>query len=147
MAEDDVAVLAIWADRAGTDWVVKYLTEHKDSIDAIVVRAEVNAPVASLMDEIKDIGPPVVEWKGVDYNIAHALMFDRLRDNKIRHLPHDGLDMAATSAVENLKSQGGWTVDIRKSPTDVSPLLAAMGAVWGLTQVDNLEYNVLESVW
>jgi len=39
--------------------------------------------------------------------------------------------MAATSAAEKILAAGGFVVDINKSPTDVAPLYAAIGAMWG----------------
>jgi hypothetical protein len=30
---------------------------------------------------------------------------------------------------------GGWVLDHNKSPTDVAPLLAGLGAVWGLAHL------------
>lgn len=148
LTDDGIAVVGILEDRPGTDWVRDVLVAQKDSISGIILRSETGSPALTLLDDwLKDseLADFLVEWKGADVGTAHDDMIDRLRDDTIRHLPNPGLDMAATSAVEKLNPKGGWTIDIRRSPTDVAPLYAAIGAVWGLAEVAT--YNVLESVW
>jgi hypothetical protein len=61
-------------------------------------------------------------------------------------LPHQGLDAAATSALESLKPGGGFRIDIKRSPTDVGALYAVIGAVWGVEQLGGLNYDIMESV-
>jgi len=143
-ADNNTAVLGIAMDRPGTDWVRDWLAEHQDSCDAIVIRTEAGSPSLTLFDNLMededaDLVDLLVEWKAADVATAHGDMFDRLRDKTIQHLPHKGLDMAATSAIPQPQPTGGFRVDIRKSPTDTAPLLAAIGAVWGLEHVpDNI---------
>lgn len=67
---------------------------------------------------------------------ATGQLFDRLRDGKIRHLPHPGLDSAATTAAIKTLTGGAWVIDRIKSPTDAAPLQAVIGAVWGLVTAD-----------
>jgi hypothetical protein len=147
--EDGKFVVAISDDHPGTEWVVENLAAQGNSILAVVVRTEAGSSSLSLFEQLQRelINVQVLEWKAGNINVAHGQMFDRLRDGTIEHLPHGGLDMAATSAVEALKPGGGWTIDIRRSPTDVAPLYAAIGAVWGLEQMAAADYDVLQSVW
>jgi hypothetical protein len=128
-------VVGVREDRAGTDWVIEYLKEQRKTFAAVVVRTGAASPVAALLKEMQDARLPIVEWKGNEIPAAHGQMFDRLRDSTIKHLAHGGLDTAATSAVERIMPGGGWVVDHNKSPTDVAPLLAAIGAVWGLNHL------------
>lgn len=135
-AADDVALVGIWESRPGTDWVRDFLLDNIDRIDAIVLRVENGSPsnvYADAWADDPDLGPLLALWKGADIGTAHSDMFDRLRDRKIRHLPHNGLDMAATSAASALQPAGGWRIDIRKSPSDTAPLLAVIGALWGMS--------------
>jgi hypothetical protein len=75
-------------------------------------------------------------------------MFDRLETRKIRHLPHPGLDAAATSAAVKVLAQGSWVIDRVKSVTDAAPLQAAIGAVWGAeTLAPQATYGLLKNVW
>lgn len=135
VAADDIAVVGIREDRAGTDWVVPYLKETRKTYAGIVIRCVTGAPVDAIRQEMVDARLPLIEWKGAEIPAAHGQMFDRLRDKKIKHLPHSGLDMAATSAVEKNQTSGGWVVDQYESPTDVAALYAAIGAVWGLAHL------------
>ena len=139
LTAEGVAVVGIAADRAGTDWVRDYLLDTREGYAGIVVRAESGSPAQSLIDELIEAELPVVEWKGGDINGAHGVMFDRLRDNTIAHLGHPGLDLAATSATAKELPGGGWVCDVLKSPSDVAPLLAAIGAVWGLDRLPDRE--------
>lgn len=141
-------VVAMRYDHPGTDWVVEALLKDKAITDAIVIRTDVGGSTLSLVEDIKRlvIGPKILEWKGGDVNVAHGQMFDRLRDRTIEHLPHPGLDIAATSAVSALKPGGGFTVDILRSPSDTAALYAAIGAVWGLEQLTGNDYDILKSV-
>jgi hypothetical protein len=144
---DGKPVVAIRYDKPGTDWVVKALLQDADTTEKVVVRTDGGGSTISLFDDI-DREPElrIEEWKGADLNIATGQMFDLLRDREIEHMPHTGLDMAATSAESLVKPGGGWTVDINRSPTDTAPLYAAIGAVWCLMKLTADEYDVLESV-
>lgn len=139
---EGVVLVGIWESKPGTDWVRDYLVEHLDEIDAIVLRVESGSPSNTFADDWvddDDLAEWLVEWKGADIGTAHSDMFDLLRDKRIRHLPHTGLDMAATSAATKLLPAGGWRVDILKSPSDTAPLLAAIGAAWGIENAPELE--------
>jgi len=133
--DGEVAVVAVAEDRAGTDWVIDYLVESRKTYAGIVIRSVLGAPVGSLLKDLQKRRLPVVEWKSDQISAGCGQMFDRLRDNTLRHLPHGGLDMAATSAVAKNQPAGGWVIDQLKSPTDVAPLNAAIGAVWGLANI------------
>ena len=149
---DGTAVLGIAEDRPGTDWVRDYLAEHQDSCSSIVIRTETGSPTLTLFDNLMedddaDLVDLLVEWKGADVTTANGDMFDRLRDKTIEHLPHKGMDMAATSAIPLPQATGGFRIDIRKSPTDTAPLLAGIGAVWGLEHLpDNVSVYATEGV-
>lgn len=139
---DGVAILGMWQDRPGTDWVSAFLAENRSTIDAIVFRTESGSPSLTLYDDLADPDPDepdltdlLVKWQGADVSTAHSDMFDRLRDKTIEHMPHKPLDMAATSAMPLMQPGGGFRVDIRKSPCDTAPLLSAIGAVWGLENI------------
>ena len=135
-------------DHPGTDWVAEALLRDKNTIDAVVIRTDTGGSALKFAEELerKLVGFKILEWKAGDVNVGHQEIFDRLRDRTIRHLPHPGLDIAATSAEALVKPGGGFTVDIKKSPTDVGALYAVIGAVWGLEKLTGEQYNILESV-
>ena len=140
-AKDDngVPVAGIAADRTGTDWVIPWLIENRESYSGIVIQAN-GAPETALMDDIANAtleggepaNLPVVSWAGPDLGSATGVLFDRLDKRKIRHLAHPGLDAAATTASVKVLSQGAWVIDLATSPTDAAPLKAFIGAVWAV---------------
>lgn len=145
--EKDVAVVGVSEDRAGTDWIIPYLLETRDTYKGIVIRSEAGAPTMNLLEDLKDTelpdgspaNLPIIEWSGSDIQAAHADVTDRLRDKAIEHLPHKGTDMAAATAVRVDQPGGGWRVDIRRSPSDTASLYAMIGAVWGLDHLPETE--------
>ena len=135
LTADGKAVVGVSEDRPGTDWVISHLADTRKTYDSVIVRTGAASPVGALLAEMQKARLPLTEWKGNEIPAGHGQMFDRLRDGTIAHLPHPGLDTAATSAVERIQPGGGWVVDTNKSPTDTAPLLAAIGAVWGLAHL------------
>ena len=137
--DDGVPVAGIAEDRAGSDWVIPWLIEHRDSYSGIVIQAN-GAPETSLIDDINNAvlpnsqpaNLPVITWGGPDLGSATGMVYDALDRRKIRHLAHPGLDAAATSASVKVLSQGAWVIDLAASPTDAAPLKAFIGAVWAV---------------
>lgn len=134
---DGAPVAGIAADRAGADWVIPWLIEHRDTYAGIVIQSN-GAPETSLIEDINNAvlpngqpaNLPVMAWAGPDLGSATGIVFDRLDKRRIRHLGHPGLDAAATTASVKVLSQGAWVIDLATSPTDAAPLKAFIGAVW-----------------
>jgi len=142
-------VAGIAAQRAGTDWVLPWLVEQRDTYSAIILPTSSGTPALSLLDALEEADLPITKWQGVDVGAATGQMFDLLRDScsrhsptKIRHLPHPGLDAAATSAAVKPLAAGGWVIDRVKSPTDAAPLQAFIGAVWGLMHMPESNISI-----
>jgi len=136
---DGNPVAGIAADRAGSDWVIPWLIENRDSYSGLVVQSN-GAPETSLLEDIANAtlpggspaNIPVIAWAGPDLGSATGVVFDRLDKRRIRHLEHPGLDAAATSAAVKVLSQGAWVIDLARSPSDAAPLKAFIGAVWAV---------------
>jgi hypothetical protein len=146
--DKDNVVVGIRYDHPGTEWVAESLAADRDSTEMVVVRTEAGSSAATLYETLQRdlVGIRIQEWKATDVAVGHSQIFDRLRDKTIEHLPHQGLDAAATSALESLKPGGGFRIDIKRSPTDVGALYAVIGAVWGVEQLGGLNYDIMESV-
>lgn len=139
--ENGVPVVGIAADRAGTDWVCDWLAENRSTFEYVVVQDK-GAPVASIHHELEAaleaLGGarlPLLKWPAPDIAAGTGILFDRLERREVRHLTHPGLDAAAMSAAVRVLSRSAFEVDPVKSPTDVQPLQAIIGALWALEAV------------
>lgn len=150
--EDGKPVVGIAAERAGTDWIIPWLIENRATYEHVVAQDK-GAPVDSLWHELESARDategcllPLKAWTATDVAPATGIMFDRLqkslerdedgqRHPHIYHLSHPGLDDAALSAIPKVLSRSAFEIDTVKSPTDVQPLQAAIGALWALEAV------------
>lgn len=119
------------SETAGTGWVIDWLKERKDIIDAVCFQAK-GAPVSGLADDLKDADLSVVEWGGPQLTSGTGQFYDAVRDNTFRHFPQPVVDIAAATAIPKITDGGSFLWDRRKSPVDVSPLVAFTGALWCL---------------
>jgi len=143
---DGIPVGGIAADRAGTDWVIPWLIDNRDSYSGIVIQSN-GAPETALIEDIglaDDGSLPILPWGGADLGSATGLIFDRLERRAIKHLAHPGLDAAATTASIKVLSQGAWVIDLANSPTDAAPLKAFIGAIWALETAPKPHKSVYE---
>ncbi|MEI6029452.1 MAG: terminase [Betaproteobacteria bacterium] len=149
--KDGNTVVGIAAERTGSDWVIPWLLEHRDTYAGIVIQSN-GAPETSLIEDISNALLPdrtpanlsLVAWAGPDLGSATGIMFDRLDKRRIRHLAHPGLDNAATSASVKVLSQGAWVIDLATSPSDAAPLKAAIGAVWAVETASPVRKSAYE---
>lgn len=117
------------SESAGTGWVVDWLKERADIIDAVTGQTR-GAPVSDLMPQLEEAGLTVVGWSGPELTAATGRFYDAVRDNEVRHFPQPVLDVAAATAVPKITDGGSFLWDRRKSPVDVAPLIAFTGALW-----------------
>ncbi|WP_158170966.1 terminase large subunit domain-containing protein [Rhodococcus sp. JT-3] len=134
------SVVDIAAQRPGTDWVVPWLIKHRRRYDAFTLQTN-GAPASSLRDVIKnaklpdrsDANLPLVELAGADLVRATGIAFDAVDKKLVKHLQHQGLDLAAATA--RPKALGdSWVIDRRNSPVDAAPLIAFFYVLWLLEQ-------------
>ena len=90
------------------------------------------------LSDMYDADLPLVVWEGDDLGKALGIVYDKLSIRRIQHLPHPGLDSAATSAATR-STRDAVVIDRRKSPIDASPLVAFIGAVWGMMRLRDSE--------
>lgn len=141
--EDGVYHVEVIARRAGTDWVVPWLTSEERSEDVrnapVAVQAK-GAPASSLAAPLTEAGVQVVEWGGSHLGAGTGAFYDRVRvavgegeaTTGLRHRNQPALNVAAATAATRPVGDA-WLWDRRRSPTDVSPLIAVTGALWCLT--------------
>ncbi len=140
---DGVTHIDMMASRAGTEWVVPWFRERAARFGGVVLQAN-GAPVSSLLQGLKDAGVPVVEWSGAELGRAHGQFYDLVKTEALRVPPHPVLDRAASSA--KTKPIGdAWVIDRVHSPVDAAPLIANVGAVWGLGQIKAPQKSAYET--
>lgn len=132
------------AQRAGTDWIVPWLTsgDRRIPVDHLTVQSK-GAPVSSLLQELEDAelvvslweGSLLAQWYGQFFDLIAASVHPEDPAVKITHGSQPILDLAATSAVTKKLGGDGLFIDRAASPRDVAPLLACVGAV-GLLLTD-----------
>jgi len=141
--EDGLAHVEVIARRAGTDWIVPWLTSEERSEEvrnAPVALQSKGAPVASLVKDLQAAKVRVVEWSGSALGAATGNFYDRVRASvgegsratELRHRDQPVLNLAAATAATRPLGDA-WLWDRRKSPTDVAPLIAVTGALWCLS--------------
>jgi hypothetical protein len=140
--EDGMAHVEVIASRAGTDWITEWLCspERSEAVRSAPVALQARgAPVSSLLPELQDARVPVVEWAGTALGVGTGEFYDRVRaaigegtgSAQLRHRNQPLLNVAAATA-STRPIQDAWLWDRRRSPTDVSPLIAVTGALWAL---------------
>jgi len=141
--EDGLYHVEVIARRAGTEWLVPWLTSQDRSEEVrrapIALQAK-GAPVSSILKTLKDAKLHVVEWGGSALGAGTGTFYDRVRaavgegtsTTQLRHRDQPVLNLAAATAATRPIGDA-WLWDRRRSPTDAAPLIAATGALWCLT--------------
>ena len=132
------------AYQQGIAWLESWMRDMADPIDPVLVAMQAKgAPASSMVSVIDAIdGVSVVEvagadiagWTGRFYDSVSALDPDesgRSDATPVYHRPQAALDMAANVAKTRLMGDSAWAFDRKRSPVDVSPLVAC-GFAFGL---------------
>ena len=151
------------AYQSGIEWLADWLRDVADPIDPVPVAVQSKgAPVSSMAGVIAAIdGVEMFEVAGADvagfcgrfYDAVAALDPERKEDEgsdatPVRHRPQAALDMAATVAKTRLMGDSAWAFDRRRSPVDISPLVACAYAHGLATRVpDQQKKKKFESVY
>ena len=140
--DDGLAHVEVIARRAGTDWLIPWLSDPERSPEvaaAPIALQGKGAPVSSLLGELRTAKLKVVEWGGAGLGQATGDFYDRVRAavgegtgaKQLRHRDQPLLNLAAATAATRPVGDS-WLWDRRRSPADVAPLIAVTGALWCL---------------
>jgi hypothetical protein len=145
--DDGKIHVEIVASRAGTDWVIPWLTSPDRKRGYLAVAwQDKGAPVGSLSQGFKDADLPVLPWVGAELTRGTGQFYDLVRKvvpegegeqskgwnpPEIFHRSQPILDVPVNTAVTKPLGDA-WVWDRAKSPVDAAPLVAATGAVWAL---------------
>lgn len=151
------------AYQSGVEWLADWLRDVADPLNPVPVALQAKgAPVSSMAGVIAAIeGIDVFEVAGADVAGFAARFYDSVaaldperKDGEgsdatpVRHRPQAALDMAATVAKTRLMGDSAWAFDRRRSPVDISPLVACANAFGLATRVpDTPKKKRYESVY
>lgn len=130
--EDGLVHAEVIAYRTGTDWVVPWLAERKDREGLLGIALQENgSPVGSLLTDFTKAGIEILGWGGGELGKGTGAFYDLVRQLKLRHRDQEALNLAASTAATKPVADY-WLWDRKRSPFDVSPLIALNAAVWAL---------------
>lgn len=149
--EDETPHIGLLASRAGSDWLIDWLASDAAPPDTRIAIQANGAPASSLIAPLREAGYEVIEWGGSELGKATGTFYDRVRASigesespaTLRHRSQPLLDVAVAVALPKLIGDS-WVVDRKKSPADASPLVAVIGALWGLSQVEEVHASAYE---
>lgn len=120
------------AYRTGTDWIVPWLVQRKgrEGLAGVVVQ-ENGSPVSSLLADFQKAEIEWIGWGGGELGRGTGAFYDLVRQKGLRHRDQDALNLAASTA-QSKPISDYWLWDRKRSPFDVSPLIATNAAVWAL---------------
>lgn len=136
------------AYQQGIAWLEPWLRDIADPINPAQVAMQAKgAPASSMVsvidaidgvDVVEVAGADIAGWTGRFYDAVAALDPDEGQRSDVvpvRHRPQAALDMAANVAKTRLMGDSAWAFDRKRSPVDVSPLVACAYAFGLATRV------------
>lgn len=126
-----------------TDWVpemARRLAKNWETAGPVVL---CGAAAGALRDDIRELGVDVMVMSLGDQRDAAAMLFDRV-PARVRHIDQEKSLNPALAGAKKSESSGAWSWN-RKGGTDISPLCAVSGALWGWVRSD--DYDVLSSIY
>ena len=136
--------------RTGSAWVVPRLVELCDRWRPCGISVPANGAAASTIPLLEAAGLPVKPMHGPDMAKAYGMFMQATTDDEsLRHPAQPELDTAMSLAWS--RKVGAQTLFDWNSPGDVSPAVAAAGALWAAQifgpEFKSLDYDVLRSVY
>ena len=136
------------AYQQGIAWLESWIRDIADPLDPAQVAMQAKgAPASSMVavidaidgvDVVEVAGADIAGWTGRFYDAVSALNPDesgRSDAAPVWHRPQAALDMAANVAKTRLMGDSAWAFDRKRSPVDVSPLVACAYAFGLATRI------------
>ena len=126
-------------NRDGTGWVVPRLVELAGRHRPAAIVMDEHGPTGSLIPAAVEAGLEVTKAGMSDVAKAYGMFFDAVSGSDpasrtLRHLGQPELDAAVAGAVRRPLGEGfAW--DRKAATVDITPLVAATNALWGLATV------------
>lgn len=140
---DGTAHVGVVDYRRGTDWVaprlVELTAEHETRCGIVW---QPTAPIGGLASQLESASLWLMPMTAGEMAQACGALKDDVLNGRLRHTGSAVLDDAFASAERRVGVEGAWTWGRRKSAGDISPLVAATEALWGLAQAGDGEPGV-----
>lgn len=148
------------AYETGVAWLESWFRDVADPLDPVQVAIQGRGAPASSMSSVlaaidgvqvfEVAGADVAGWSGRFWDAVAALDPDdenRSDATPVRHRPQAALDMAANVARTRLMGDSAWAFDRKRSPVDISPLVACAYAHGLATRVPDQPKKKFESAY
>ena len=119
--------------RGDPDWGVEKIAGMCDRHDVRAVVIDAAGPAVSLVDPLRQRDITVTVTTSRQMAAACALFFDSVMDGGMRHLDQPLLNSALAVARKRNIGDTGWGWSRKDSASDITPLIVATLALWGLT--------------
>lgn len=126
-----------------TEWLMPRLQYLNKAHRPAWIVIDPAGPAGSIRAQLESSKLPVRLMSSRDMAQACGDLYDLIDTGSLRHLGQPELDTAVAGAIRLIRGDA-WTVGRTKSSADISPLVAAIAAVWG---VRNKRINYGASVW
>ena len=136
LREDGKGHVELIKHEPGTWWVVNELVRLNRAWRPVAIALNPNSPTGSLVDALVAAGIKPLLLGEQDMARASGAFYDAVVQDELKHGTPDGTQVQLAVAVEaGRKESSGqswkWT---RKTPTDISPLIAVTEAKWAFDQ-------------
>jgi hypothetical protein len=121
--------------RRGTSWVAAEVARLLEDSN-VPVALDLGGPAAVLNSELAQLAIPIGTVNPATSDVAQACsgLLDGLIRRKVWHSPDPLLDAAVRGASRRPLGDGAWAWSRKNSLADISPLVAATLALWGIGQ-------------
>ena len=122
--------------RGEPDWGIEKFVQicaHHD-VRAVVIQA--NSAAGTLIDPLRQAGVTVTAVAQGQMAKACGGFYDAVMDGNVKHLDQPALNMALSVGRRRMIGDGGWGWSRRDSDADITPVVAATLALWGLTSAE-----------
>jgi hypothetical protein len=145
---DGLVLVGVVEHRPGTHWVLETLQELLRARNVVGLAYDASSPAASLAPQLDTLTTQVYPINGREHGQACGLLCDAVTDQSLRHRGEVDL-INALDGADKRPLEDAWKWSRTKSSVDISPLVAATLAHWGIRVHPNSAPQVwdLNAVW
>lgn len=116
----------------GTGWVIDALAGYVERLQPARVVCAARSPAAALLQKCEEAGIAVEALTDAEHAHACGHLIDLVDQDELRHLGSEELASAVRGAVTRPMGDS-WAWSRKNSSVDISPLVAATLATWGVS--------------